>query len=133
LSFVFDALNKVANFVALVIQPEFKKGVKHTLETSVETILEEDSVIKKATPQKKTKHASPKRIKKSRSVSCERKVHSNKPPTKPVQAQSAWPELSDAERKVAEADVYLKRLNDKEKEKNHVKFRESVYTREMEK
>ena len=50
MSFVFDALNKVANFVALVIQSEFKKGVKQTLETSVETILEEDSVIKKATP-----------------------------------------------------------------------------------
>ena len=41
--------------------------------------------------------------------------------------------MSDAERKVAEADVYLKRLKDKEQELSHVKFRDSVYTREMEK
>lgn len=41
--------------------------------------------------------------------------------------------MSDAERKVAEADVYLKRLNEREQEINHVKFRDSVYTREMEK
>jgi hypothetical protein len=41
--------------------------------------------------------------------------------------------MSDAERKVAEADVYLKRLNDREQEITNVKFRDSVYTREMEK
>lgn len=90
-------------------------------------------MIKKATPQKKTKSTTKKRMTKSRSNSRERRIHSTKPPTKPIQPYSAWPEMSDAERKVAEADVYLKRLNDREQEITNVKFRDSVYTREMEK
>jgi hypothetical protein len=80
----------------------------------LETILEEDSVLKKATPdQKKVSEKLPKKkvVSKSRSGSRDKRIKSAKQPsTKPAQAYTQWPGMSDAERKVAEADAYLKKL-----------------------
>lgn len=41
--------------------------------------------------------------------------------------------MTDAERRVAEADAYLQRLEEKQEDIQNEKFRDLVYTKEMEK
>lgn len=100
----------------------------------LETILEEDSILKKPTPdQKKVSEKLPKKkIVKSRSGSRERRIQSAKPLSRPAPSRSKWPEMSGAEKKVAEADAYLNMMKGLEKDIGHVKFKQSVYTKDLE-
>ena len=112
----------------------------------LETILEEDSIIKKATPPKtgkikpRSRSGSSKPPKKKESKGSAKKPRSRSGSNKPrpssgvVKAKKParnWQDLTDAERKVAEADVYLQKLSDKQEDILNQKFLEAVMSKDM--